>query len=143
MRVLVRLGVLCAYLSLVFRSLSFWFVRVFIVQLVSSAAGFLFSLVLSGKSRQSCLWWLPVEKFVVKFRLAGRLVFSSKGSGQQAGCPTPRAPDVWESARFRSIFLASGFFYISNIVHAHPHAGNANRWHAPCRTKVKKHHASF
>jgi hypothetical protein len=23
--------------------------------------------------------------------------------------PTPRAPDVWESARFRSIFLAWGF----------------------------------
>ena len=41
--------------------------------------------------------------------------------------PTKRAPDVWESARFTSIFLASGFFYISSIVHARPHAGNANR----------------
>ena len=40
---------------------------------------------------------------------------------------TKRAADVWESARFRSIFLASGFFYISNIVHARPHAANANR----------------
>jgi hypothetical protein len=35
---------------------------------------------------------------------------------------------VWESAAFSSIFLASGFSYISNIVHARPHAGNANRW---------------
>jgi hypothetical protein len=41
--------------------------------------------------------------------------------------PTKRAPDVWESARFRSIFLASSFSYISSIVHARPHAGNANR----------------
>ncbi|MDP1716099.1 MAG: DUF1801 domain-containing protein, partial [Anaerolineales bacterium] len=36
--------------------------------------------------------------------------------------PTKRAADFWESARFTSIFLASGFFYISNIVHARPHA---------------------
>jgi hypothetical protein len=32
--------------------------------------------------------------------------------------PTKRAADVWESARFRSIFLASGFLYTSSIVHA-------------------------
>jgi hypothetical protein len=37
-------------------------------------------------------------------------------------------PDVWDSARFTSIFLALSFSYISNIVHARPHAGNANRW---------------
>jgi len=42
--------------------------------------------------------------------------------------PTKRAPDLWDSARFTGIFLASGFFYISNIVHARPQAGNANRW---------------
>src|SRR3990170_1435795 len=42
--------------------------------------------------------------------------------------PLTLPADVWESARFRSIFLASGFFYISNIVHARPHAANANRW---------------
>ena len=35
--------------------------------------------------------------------------------------------DVWDSARFRSIFPASSFSYISNIVHARPHAGNASR----------------
>jgi len=46
---------------------------------------------------------------------------------RSAGWLTKRAPDVWESARFRSIFLASGFSYISNLVHAHPHAGNASR----------------
>jgi len=31
--------------------------------------------------------------------------FFSQRSGKQAGCPTKRAPDVWESARFTSIFL--------------------------------------
>ena len=51
--------------------------------------------------------------------------------------PTQRAPDVWESARFMSIFLASGFSYISNIVHARPHAGNANRWKAEQRANAK------
>ena len=44
--------------------------------------------------------------------------------------PTKRAPDKWESARFRSIFLALSFFYISSRIHAHPLAGNANRWAA-------------
>jgi hypothetical protein len=38
---------------------------------------------------------------------------------------------VWDSARFRSIFLASSFFCISCRIHAHPHAGNANRWATP------------
>jgi hypothetical protein len=38
-----------------------------------------------------------------------------------------RAADVWESARFTSIFLALGFFYISGRIHARPHAANANR----------------
>jgi len=36
--------------------------------------------------------------------------FFGKGSGQRAGWLTKRAPDVWESARFTSIFLASSFF---------------------------------
>ena len=36
--------------------------------------------------------------------LQRRRVFQTKN------CPTPRAPDVWESARFRSLFLASSFF---------------------------------
>jgi hypothetical protein len=40
---------------------------------------------------------------------------------------TKRAADVWESAAFSGFFLASGFFHISNLVHAHPHAANANR----------------
>jgi hypothetical protein len=52
--------------------------------------------------------------------------------------PTKRAPDVWDSARFTSIFLASGFFYISSIVHARPHAGNASRWAHPCTTASKR-----
>jgi hypothetical protein len=43
-------------------------------------------------------------------------------------CPTPRAPDVWESARFMSIFLASGLYCPQSESTLRPHAGNANRW---------------
>jgi hypothetical protein len=78
------------------------------------------------------------EKMRVKSGQVGGVVFSSKGSGQRAGYPTKRAPDVWESARFTSIFLALGFFLLPSIIHARPHAGNANRWHAPCTTKDLK-----
>jgi len=42
--------------------------------------------------------------------------------------PTKRAADGWESARFSSFFLASGFFYISSLFPARPPAANANRW---------------
>ncbi len=55
------------------------------------------------------------------------LLMAKSLAGQGRGL-TKRAPDVWDSAAFTSIFLASGFSYISNIVHARPHAGNANRW---------------
>jgi len=41
---------------------------------------------------------------------------------------TKRAPDVWDSAAFSGIFLASSFFLLPNRIHARPHAGNANRW---------------
>jgi hypothetical protein len=40
-------------------------------------------------------------------------------------------PDVWESSAFSGIFLASGFFYISNIVHARPHANNTKKNYVP------------
>jgi hypothetical protein len=40
---------------------------------------------------------------------------------------TKRAPDVWDSAAFSSIFLASVFFLLSGIFPTRPHAGNANR----------------
>ncbi len=50
---------------------------------------------------------------------------------------TKRAPDVWDSAAFSSIFLASSFSYISNIFPARPHAGNANRWKARQRANAK------
>jgi len=45
----------------------------------------------------------------VKFSQVGGVVFLGKGSGQRAGCLTKRAADLWDSARFSSIFLASGF----------------------------------
>ena len=41
--------------------------------------------------------------------LAPKAVFSSVGFFCQSCGLTSRAPDVWESARFRSIFLASSF----------------------------------
>jgi hypothetical protein len=41
--------------------------------------------------------------------------------------PTKRALDAGDSAAFSGIFPTSGFFYISNIVHAHPSASNAHR----------------
>src|SRR3989337_2561091 len=36
--------------------------------------------------------------------------------------------DLWDSAAFSSISLASGFFYTSNRIHARPQSANANRW---------------
>jgi len=41
--------------------------------------------------------------------------------------PLTLPADKWESARFRSIFLALSFFYISNIVHARPLEANIGR----------------
>ena len=51
----------------------------------------------------------------------------------KSGTLTKRAADFRESAASRSIFLASGFFYIANRIHARPHAGNANR----CQVRIK------
>ena len=59
---------------------------------------------------------------------APKTFFSSVGFICQPCGLTKRAPDKWESARFRSIFLALSFCYISNRIHARPLAGNANRW---------------
>jgi hypothetical protein len=42
--------------------------------------------------------------------------------------PTMRAPDKWESARFTSLFLASGLYSPQAESTLHPLAGNANRW---------------
>ena len=70
--------------------------------------------------------------FPARFRAsAPKAFFWSVGFFCQPCGLTKRAPDKWESARFRSIFLALGFFYISNRIHARPLAGNANRWTNP------------
>ena len=37
------------------------------------------------------------------------LIFAKNGNNQSKSELTKRAPDVWESARFSSIFLASSF----------------------------------
>jgi hypothetical protein len=52
---------------------------------------------------------LPKNKLHVKHGHVGGNVFLGKGFGQRAGCLTKRAPDVWDSAAFSSIFLASSF----------------------------------
>ena len=54
-------------------------------------------------------------------------MFNAKSLAGQGWGLTKRAPDVLESAAFASICLASGFSYISSIVHARTHAVNANR----------------
>jgi hypothetical protein len=45
----------------------------------------------------------------VKFSQVCGVVFLGKGFGQRAGCLTKRAADLWESARFLSLFLALSF----------------------------------
>jgi hypothetical protein len=47
-----------------------------------------------------------------------------------SGCLTKRAPDLWESARLKSIFIHFRLYLLSGIISAHPQAGNANRWAA-------------
>jgi hypothetical protein len=50
-----------------------------------------------------------------------------QGSVQIVHSPTKRAPDVWDSAAFSSILLASGLSCSQTKVHACPYEGNANR----------------
>jgi hypothetical protein len=52
--------------------------------------------------------WRKV-KFVVEFNLVGGSVFYSQRVLHNSTRPTKRAPDVWDSAAFSSIFLASSF----------------------------------
>ena len=73
--------------------------------------------------------------------LLAMVSFFSHRFGKRKGCLTKRAADVWESARFTSIFLASGFFHISSRIHARPHAANANRWAA--MYTVRGHKVTF
>ncbi len=58
--------------------------------------------------------------------------------GKQAGCPTKRALDGWDSAAF------SGFIYTrtescsQSFIHARPPASNANRWAAKSKSGLGK-----
>ena len=46
-----------------------------------------------------------------KYHQVGGVIFFQPASLELIGfCLTKRAPDVWESARFTGIFLASSFF---------------------------------
>jgi hypothetical protein len=44
-----------------------------------------------------------------------------------SNCPTQRAPDWWESARFQAVFLASSWCRQSGVVSSRSPAGNASR----------------
>ena len=55
--------------------------------------------------------------------------------GKQAGCLTKRAPDAGDSGAIPSSFLRLNIFPVGRRPAARPSAGNANRWHAPCKTK--------
>jgi hypothetical protein len=67
---------------------------------------------------------------IYNFSKIGQGIFEKPASLAFIQRPTKHAPDVWESARFTSIFLALSFFYISSLFLPRPHAGNANRWAA-------------
>ncbi len=54
--------------------------------------------------------------------------FFRQGSGKQAGCPTQRAPDGWESPRFQAVCMARSWFRQSGAASSRPPAGNAHRW---------------
>jgi len=61
------------------------------------------------------------------------------GSTEKERHLTKRAPDLWESAAFSGIFLASSFFYISSLFLTRPKSANANRWATPSSAKVIIH----
>jgi hypothetical protein len=50
-----------------------------------------------------------------------------KDSGQQAGCPTKRAPDTGDSAHISSSFLRLIIFLAGRLRRPRPSAGNAIR----------------
>jgi len=123
-----------AYLSFPSHNLCFWFVEVLIVQFISSALSgfgvvyfFAVQSLFRKPSEQLFFCGCQQQGSLYNSGLLAVVSFFCHRFGKQAGCLTQRAPDVWDSARFTSIFLASSFFYISNIVYARPHAGNANR----------------
>src|SRR5260221_1413615 len=78
-----------------------------------------------------CGLFLQVQHFcsIWRYKIEKRLTKCPKTNTRLIKpCLTKRAPGKWESARFRSIFPASSFFYISNIIHARPLAGKASRY---------------
>jgi len=67
------------------------------------------------------------NKLCVKVGRIGGVIFLGKGSGQQAGYPTKRAPDAGDSGAIPSIFLRLSLFPVGRRPAARPSAGNANR----------------
>jgi hypothetical protein len=56
-----------------------------------------------------------------------KLIQDSFGDGGWKFCPTQRAPDWWESARFQAVCLAWSWFRQNGVVSSRPPAGNASR----------------
>jgi hypothetical protein len=65
-------------------------------------------------------------------------VISDKRNAPSKMRPTKRAADVWDSARFSSIFLAWSFFLLPSRISSHPHAANANRYIASTRVVLSQ-----
>ena len=77
-------------------------------------------------SGSSCCWRSPM--FVVQFGFeCGIVCLQPSSLAFLVGCPTQRAADGWESARFSSSFLASGFSCSQSESTLRPPAANANR----------------
>jgi len=62
--------------------------------------------------------------------------FFGKGSGQQAGWLTKRAPDAGDSAASQAFISAVEFFLLPSGLSPCPSAGNANRSAAVCKNKA-------
>jgi len=123
--------------KLAFAYLAFWQNMVFIlpaslwVNFVFVGQGFwLFGVFVSHAFCQ-----LPKIKLCVKIsvmRSGRRCLFSANESSSSTAPNKACTRRVGVSAIYRH-FSGFEFSYISNIVHARPHAGNANRWAFPCK----------
>jgi len=86
------------------------------------------SIFFSKRFGKFCFSPLLKNKLCVKVGRIGGVIFLGKGSGQQAGYPTKRAPDAGDSGAIPSIFPRLSIFPVGRRSAARPSAGNANRW---------------
>jgi len=136
----------------VFESISFWSVKVgfwlfgVLTKYSFHSASESLNRFCFGWSRLLIIWRFSKSVFLVVAKVKvmcknvcqfGGGIFFQPMSLQVLPHLTKRAADGGESARFTSIFLASGFFYISDIFQARPTTANATRWVAVCQYKIR------